>query len=159
MNQPLFHIALFEPEIPQNTGNIGRLSLGTGAMLHLIHPLGFQIDEKAVRRAGLDYWSSVQLKEHQDQYHFWKWIRNNNVRPVLFSTKAKQSYSEFSFKEGDLLLFGPETRGLPEDLFQQYDTVRIPMQSSIRSLNLSNAVAIASYALLQQINPPFFEVT
>ena len=90
-NDPLFHIALYQPEIPQNTGNIGRLSLGTGAMLHLIHPLGFQIDEKAVRRAGLDYWKSVQLKEHEHQEAFWAWIAEHKIRPILFSTKAKKT--------------------------------------------------------------------
>ena len=155
-SEPLFHIALYQPEIPQNTGNIGRLALGTGAHLHLIHPLGFNTDEKSVRRAGLDYWSSVQLTEHSSEKAFWTWIDSSGCRPVLFSTKSRQSFTEFVFQKNDVLLFGPESRGLPEPLLEQHEAVTIPMLSTIRSLNLANAVSVATYEVLQQLHPGLF---
>ena len=155
MNQePSFHIVLVEPEIPQNSGNIGRLALGLGARLHLVHPLGFSLDEKAVRRAGLDYWKHVDLQEHQSLRAFFEWAEG---RPLyLFSTKASCSYRKAHFERGALLLFGPESRGLPQECIQRHGAYRIPMSNSIRSLNLSNAVAVASYEVCAQLHPELF---
>ena len=151
MSEPLLHIALYQPEIPQNTGNIGRLTLGLGARLHLIKPLGFSLSEKAVRRSGLDYWTSVDLQLHESFESFHQWV--DNRRLILLSTKAQQSLNQASFVPGCVLLFGPETRGLPDDLREQYGCYKIPMRSAIRSYNLANSVAIASYFALQQLDP------
>jgi tRNA (cytidine/uridine-2'-O-)-methyltransferase len=155
MKQTELHIALIEPEIPQNTGNIGRLTLGLGATLHLVHPLGFSIDEKAVRRAGLDYWKNVDVIEHSNIDAFNSWATD---RPVFcFSTKATKSYNEVHFPNGAVLVFGPETRGLPLEMRTLYTALRIPMSPMIRSLNLSNAVAVVGYHALSTINPRFFK--
>ena len=151
---PLLHVALYEPEIPQNTGNIGRLCLGLGARLHLIHPLGFQIDAKAVRRAGLDYWKDVDLQEHENYDSFLSW--SNGRRVFSLSTKAKDSPWSIRFQAGDVLLMGPETRGLPESVRNQTRPLRIPMTSSIRSLNLANATAIVAYQAMGHIGPAWF---
>jgi len=151
---PVLHIALLEPEIPQNTGNIGRLCLGTGARLHLIHPLGFQIDDKAVRRAGLDYWKNVDLQEHADVEAFWAWLGERRVFGL--STKSKATPWNTRFKSGDVLLLGPETRGLPTDVRARVQGLRIPMTSGIRSLNLSNAAAVVAYQAVGQIEPHWF---
>ena len=146
---PLFDIALIEPEIPQNTGNIGRLALGLGCTLHLVHPLGFSLSQKAVRRAGLDYWKHVNVVEHQSIETF---LENTLSRPLyLFSTKATQSYKKANFVEGSILVFGPETRGLSEDLRSTHPCFKIPMIGDIRSLNLSNAVAVAAYEAFHQL--------
>ena len=146
----LFDIALVEPEIPQNTGNIGRLALGLGCTLHLVHPLGFSLSQKAVRRAGLDYWKDVSLVEHEDISQF---LQNTASRPLyLFSTKATQSYKKAQFAPGSILVFGPETRGLGQDLRDAYPCFQIPMIGPIRSLNLSNAVAVASYEAFHQLH-------
>ena len=148
MSDPLFHIALIEPEIPQNTGNIGRLTLGLQVRLHLVHPLGFSLSEKAVRRAGLDYWKHVDIQEHQSTEEFLSWAVG---RPLyLFSTKAKQSYREVKFQPGSILAFGPESRGLTQDLRDAHRCLTIPMVGPIRSLNLSNAVAVAAYEAYHQ---------
>ena len=150
------HIALYEPEIPQNTGNIGRLCLGLGAQLHLIHPLGFQIDEKAVRRAGLDYWKHVSLREHASFAEFMDWVGQRKV--FALSTKSTASAWDVTFGPGDVLLMGPETRGLPLDVREATIPIRIPMTGHIRSLNLANATAIVAYQAISQINPSWFSV-
>ena len=145
------HIVLVEPEIPQNTGNIARTAAATNCVLHLVKPLGFDISEKAVKRAGLDYWSSVKIEVHENvQEVFDKYYTGDNF--YFFSTKAKSIYTDAKYKDNDFLFFGRETRGLPEPLLEKhYDkTVRIPMFSDLRSLNLSNSVAIAVYEALRQ---------
>ncbi len=152
---PRFHIALLHPEIGPNAGNIGRLSLGVGARLHLVHPLGFQTDEKAVRRAGLDYWKHVDVVEHADAAAFFDWV---GERPLhLFSAKGSQPYTACPFQRGSVLLFGRESRGLPDALIEQHDAFRIPLESSVRSLNLANAVAVVAYAALHRVEPALFE--
>lgn len=152
--EAVFHIALMNPEIGPNTGNIGRLCLGIGAHLHLVHPLGFQTDDKSVRRAGLDYWKHVEVTEHPDADAFWSWAEGRNVR--LFSTKAESSYGAAQWERGDVLVFGPESKGLNEALLGRFDSHRIPMTGAIRSLNLANAVAVVAYAALQRVQPEIF---
>lgn len=150
----LMHIALIEPEIPQNTGNIGRLCLGLGAVLHLVHPLGFSLTEKAVRRAGLDYWKHVKCIEHTDVPAFFSWAKG---KPIFgLSTKANKQYNHVTYPKGSVLVFGPETRGLTEEIRTQIDCVKIPMTKEIRSLNLSNAVAIVGYHAMSMIAPVSF---
>lgn len=146
----MFHIVLVEPEIPQNTGNIARTCAATGCKLHLVEPLGFQIDEKQVRRAGLDYWDSVEVCVHPDLSDLFESIRG--ARLHFFTTKARKRYDQAVFREGDALIFGKETRGLDEELLKLHkeECVRIPMISEIRSLNLSNAAAIAVYEAFRQ---------
>jgi len=148
---PLFHIALIHPEIPQNTGNIGRLSLGVAARLHLVKPLGFDITAKAVRRAGLDYWKDVDLQIHENIDDFLKWTEGRDCH--LFSTKATTSFSKTEVKEGTVIIFGSETKGVTSDVHKLFPSVQIPMFQRIRSYNLSNSVAIASYFVAQQLNP------
>ena len=144
------HIVLVEPEIPQNTGNIARTCAATHTTLHLVHPLGFSIDEKQVRRAGLDYWHLVTIEEHPsfDQ------LRHEYPDAQFFyaSTKAPRAYTEAEYPEDAFLVFGKETRGLPEELLHDnYDRcVRIPMIEGARSLNLGNSVAIVLYEALRQ---------
>lgn len=153
MTAPL-HIVLYNPEIPPNTGNIGRLCLGLGLRLHLVHPLGFSIGEKAVRRAGLDYWKNVDLQEHADGDAFWAWAKGRRVR--LFTTKSDRPYTAGQYEPGDVLVFGRETKGLPEPLIEAFGGWTIPMDGPIRSLNLSNAVAIVTYHAMQQVKPELF---
>jgi tRNA (cytidine/uridine-2'-O-)-methyltransferase len=145
-----FNIVLVEPEIPQNTGNIARTCVVAGATLHLIKPLGFELDEKQARRAGMDYWKSADVKVYENLDAFFE--INKNQRFFLASTKAKITHSEAKFEKGDFILFGKETKGLPEELiFSNYDkAIRIPMGKDQRSLNLSNAVAIVLYEALRQ---------
>ena len=150
----MLNIVLVEPEIPQNCGNIARTCAAIGARLHLIRPLGFDISEKAVRRAGLDYWNLVQVLDYQDLDDF---FRRNDVRQMwCLSTKAPRCYTEARYDDGCYLFFGKETKGLPEDfLARHYDAcVRIPMRADARSLNLSNAVAITAYEALRQLSFP-----
>jgi len=148
------HIALYHPEIPPNTGNIGRLCLGIGAALHVVHPIGFSMDAKTVRRAGLDYWKHVDLHEHQDEAAFWEWVAD---RPVhLFSKRGGASYVHCPFAVGDVLLFGCETVGLPAELIAARGAFQIPMTGPTRSLNLSNAVAVVAYQALQSVRPELF---
>ena len=147
------NIVMVEPEIPQNTGNIARTCAITGAKLHLVHPLGFDISEKAVRRSGLDYWDKLEIEEHDSLKKFLeKYPVNNNV--FLATTKAKHCYSDVDYSKYDevFILFGKETKGLPEDfLLENIDnTIRIPMRHTLRSLNLSNSVAIVVYEVLRQ---------
>ena len=153
MNNSL-HVALYHPEIPQNTGNIGRLCLGIGACLHLIHPLGFDISEKAVRRAGLDYWKFVDLMEHDSYPKFLEWVGHRRI--VGLSTKAEHRIGTVTYQPEDVLLFGPETKGLPSEVRERILCVKIPMSGSIRSLNLSNAVAVSAYRAMADIDPIHF---
>ena len=153
-NEPPLHVVLYNPEIPPNTGNVGRLCLGVGAAMHVVHPIGFSIDEKAVRRAGLDYWKHVDLREHADGEAFWNWAADRRV--YLFSTKGGQAYTKTSFQHGDVLVFGCETKGLPAELVHKHGALRIPIRPQVRSLNLSNAVAIVTYAAIASIDPPDF---
>ena len=150
----MLNVVLVEPEIPQNCGNIARTCAATGARLHLIRPLGFDISEKAVRRAGLDYWHLVQVTDYEDLEDF---FRRNDVRQMwCLSTKAPRCYTEAEFEDGCYLFFGKETRGLPESFLEEHreKCVRIPMRSDARSLNLSNAVAITVYEALRQLSFP-----
>ncbi|OOE35131.1 tRNA (uridine(34)/cytosine(34)/5-carboxymethylaminomethyluridine(34)-2'-O)-methyltransferase TrmL [Salinivibrio sp. ML323] len=147
----MFDIALYEPEIAPNTGNIIRLCANCGAHLHLIEPLGFDLDEKKVRRAGLDYHDLARVTRHQDYTAFAKAMAGRRI--FACTTKATQFHTEATFADGDVLLFGPETRGLPDALIQALpdaQRLRIPMQPEARSLNLSNAVAIIGYEAWRQ---------
>ena len=148
----MLNIVLHEPEIPQNCGNIARTCAATGSTLHLIRPLGFDISEKAVRRAGLDYWHLVDVRVYDDLADF---FAKNDVQQLwCLSTKAPRAYTEAQFSDGCYLLFGKETKGLPEDFLEQHrdQCVRLPMREEARSLNLSNAVAITVYEALRQQN-------
>ena len=151
---PSLHIALLNPEIGPNAGNVGRLCLGIDAHLHLIHPLGFDTDDKAVRRAGLDYWRHVQVTEHPSEADFWAWLGDRKV--WLYSAHGSQPHTAGRFSKGDVLLFGPESVGLRPDLVAAHGALRIPMTGPIRSLNLANAVAVSAYTALQQIAPEQF---
>ena len=146
----MLHIVLYQPEIPQNTGNISRTCAATGAVLHLIKPLGFDISEKQVKRAGLDYWHLLEIHVHESFSDFLAAYPGAN--PYCFSTKAKHNYAEVTYPDEVYLMFGKETRGLPEELLAAHpdDCVRIPMRQTLRSLNLSNSVAIAVYEVLRQ---------
>jgi tRNA (cytidine/uridine-2'-O-)-methyltransferase len=152
--EPLLHIALYHPEIPPNTGNIGRLCLGIQGALHIVHPIAFAMDDKQVRRAGLDYWKSVALVEHESEADFWSWADGRRVH--LFSTKGARGFHECQYQRGDVLLFGCETTGLPQDLIEKMGAWTIPMTGEIRSLNLANAAAVAAYGALAQIQPDWF---
>ena len=148
---PVFNIILYQPEIPPNTGNIIRLCANTGARLHLVEPLGFEIDDAQVRRAGLDYHEMTQVTRYPDWVSFCQ--ANPGMRLWAFSSRGKKRYDEAIFQPADGLLFGPETRGLPQQLLADLGSkrlVRLPMKSNSRSLNLSNTVAIALYEALRQ---------
>ncbi len=150
----MLNIVLVEPEIPQNCGNIARTCAATGCRLHLIRPLGFDISEKAVRRAGLDYWHLVEVFDYENLSDF---FAKNDVRQFwCLSTKAPKSYAEAEFSDGDYLFFGKETKGLPEDFLEAHreHCVKIPMRAEARSLNLSNAVAITVFEALRQLDFP-----
>lgn len=144
------NIVLVEPEIPQNTGNIARTCAATGAALHLVGPLGFSIEDRYLKRAGLDYWHRVKLYYYENLKEFFD--ANKGARFLYCTTKAVKSYHEVSYPENCFILFGKETKGLPEDLLRQNydDCIRIPMMDNIRSLNLSNSVAIVLYEALRQ---------
>ena len=148
------HVVMVEPEIPQNTGNIARTCAATGAKLHLVHPLGFKIDDKSVKRAGLDYWDKVEIEEHNSLEEFLEKYSPEKKDMFFVTTKGKHVYSEPNYKTmGDVfLLFGKETKGLPEKLLQKYidKTIRIPMRPTLRSLNLSNSVNIVLYDVFRQ---------
>ena len=151
----MFNIVLIEPEIPQNTGNIARTCAATNCVLHLVKPLGFDIDEKSVRRAGLDYWDKLTIKVYENLADFYAQNEQNvkdGAQMYYASTKAKKVYSDVKYKDGDYLLFGKETKGIPVEVLQAHElqTVRMPMREGLRSLNLSNAVAIGVYEVLRQ---------
>ena len=148
------HIVMVEPEIPQNTGNIARTCAAIGAKLHLVHPLGFDISEKAVRRAGLDYWDKLEIEEHNSLNGFLEKYKPEENNMYFVTTKGENCYADVEYKNSNeiFLLFGKETKGLPEDLLKRYieNTIRIPMREHLRSLNLSNSVAIVAYEVLRQ---------
>ncbi len=151
----MFRIVLFQPEIPPNTGNIIRLCANTGCSLHLIEPLGFDLDDRKMRRAGLDYREYAEVQLYPSLADFME----QNEQPRLYgaTTQATLSYHEVNYRAGDAILFGPETRGLPADLLASLGeaaTFRVPMLSHSRSLNLSNAVAVVAYEALRQLSFP-----
>ena len=153
----MLNIVLVEPEIPQNCGNIARTCAATGCRLHLIRPLGFDISERAVRRAGLDYWHMVEVIDYENLEDF---FRRNDVQEMwCLSTKAPRCYTEPSFHDGCYLFFGKETKGLPESFLEEHrdECVRIPMRSDARSLNLSNAVAVTVFEALRQLDFPHLQ--
>lgn len=151
---PELNIVLIEPEIPQNTGNIARTCAATGARLHLVEPMGFKIDDKKLKRAGLDYWYLLDITYYSSQEDFFSKHPNENF--FYFSTKAPHKHTDIQYPDNCYLVFGKETAGLPEKLlFDNPDTtVRIPMISDARSLNLSNSVAIGVYEVLRQWDYP-----
>ncbi len=144
------NIVLLEPEIPQNTGNIARTCAATGASLHLIRPLGFEIDDRKLKRAGLDYWDKLDITYYDGLSDFYE--KNPSAAVFYYSTKAPRSYTEVAYPKGVFLMFGKETKGLPEELLEKNldNTVRIPMRDSLRSLNLANSVAVGVYEVLRQ---------
>lgn len=148
------NIVLIEPEIPQNTGNIARTCAATGAKLHLVEPMGFKVDDKKLKRAGLDYWHLLDITYYSSTADFFE--KNPNGNFYYFSTKANRTYTDISYPDNAFIVFGKETAGLPEKLLHDNPetTVRIPMISDARSLNLSNSVAIATYEILRQWNFP-----
>ncbi len=149
----MFHVVLFEPEIPPNTGNIIRLCANMGCHLHLIHPLGFALDEKKLRRAGLDYQEWTQITEHQSYQAMLDQLSPQRI--FACSTKGRTNYHIPSYQPGDIFIFGPETRGLPTSILEQYDSqhiIRIPMREESRSINLANAVGIILYEAWRQNN-------
>lgn len=150
----MFQIALYEPEIPPNTGNIMRLCANTGCTLHLIHPLGFQLDAKKLKRAGMDYRDMANVKEHDNYQDFLDFIGESSQIFAL-TTKGSQQYSGVAFQADDIFLFGPETRGLPDSVLGSLlpeNKLRLPMLPESRSLNLSNTAAIMVYEALRQQN-------
>lgn len=151
------NIVLVEPEIPQNTGNIARTCAAVGATLHLIRPLGFSLDDRYMRRAGLDYWFLMQYRVYDDLADFFR--QNPGARCWYASTKAPRAHTQAAYRDGDFLVFGRESRGLPENLLaREYDRcVRIPMRREARSLNLSNSVAVVLYEALRQLDFPGLE--
>lgn len=153
----MFHIALYEPEIPPNTGNIIRLCANTGSTLHLIEPLGFSLEEKKLRRAGLDYREFADIRVHASLADLLTTLPDQRL--VALSSKVSTPHTDFVFQDGDILLFGPESRGLPAELLatlQDDHKLRIPMMPGSRSLNLSNAVSVVLYEALRQQGFPNF---
>ncbi len=153
----MLNVVLVEPEIPQNTGNIARTCAATGSVLHLVKPLGFDISERAVRRAGLDYWHLVDVRVYENLDELFE---KNNIRQMrLFSTKAPRAYTEADYADGCFLFFGRETRGLPEAFLEAHfeSCVRIPMRTEARSLNLSNSVAVGVFEALRQQDFPHLQ--
>lgn len=153
------HIVLVEPEIPPNTGNIARSCAATGAQLHLVKPLGFSIDDRSLKRAGLDYWPFVKLEVHESLEEFLQRYRGRQM--YLATTKGTHRHTDVSFQDEDMILFGRETRGLPKELIAQHqeDTLRIPMSADtrLRSLNLANSVNIILFEALRQLDFPGLE--
>lgn len=153
-----FNVVLVEPEIPQNAGNIARTCAVTGSKLHLVRPLGFEVSDKYLKRAGLDYWNLVEIfyydsiEEVMDKFY-------NGENFYFYSTKAKKIHSDAKYKDGDFLVFGKETKGLPESLLSKHydECVRIPMMGETRSLNLSNSVCVGVYEGLRQLGFPNFK--
>lgn len=150
------HIVLVEPEIPPNTGNIARSCAATNSVLHLVKPLGFSIDDRALRRAGLDYWPYVSLEVHESLEEFLEEYRGR--RMFLATTKGKTRYTDFDYQDEDMFLFGRETRGLPRDLIAEHEdhSIRIPLSENtrLRSLNLANSVNIVLFEALRQMGFP-----
>ncbi|MBF0104774.1 MAG: tRNA (cytidine(34)-2'-O)-methyltransferase [Deltaproteobacteria bacterium] len=148
----MFHIALIHPDIPQNTGNISRLCVGLDIELHLVYPMRFVLDDKKIKRAGLDYWKDLKLVTHDSLAAFL--LCHQQSRMFFFTTKAKQLYTNVTYQKGDFLVFGSESRGLPTDLLHQNweHAVTIPMPGKVRSLNVSNAAAVAAYEVMRQFS-------
>ena len=146
----MFHIVLLEPEIPQNAGNVVRTAAATGSVLHLVEPLGFSLDEKHLKRAGLDYWDKVRILVHESTDDFFSSIQGGRL--FFFSSKGHHAYHEVSYQDGDYLIFGKESVGIDETLVREHEesVLRIPMLPGIRCLNLSNAVALVVYEALRQ---------
>lgn len=144
------NIVLHQPEIPANTGNIGRTCVATGTVLHLIEPLGFRIGEKELKRAGMDYWEQLDVRRYMNFEEFLQ--KNPNAKIWMATTKAKHVYSDVEFGPDDFIMFGKESAGIPEEILVDYEDtcIRIPMLDQIRSLNLSNSVAIVLYEALRQ---------
>jgi len=149
----MFNIILYQPEIPPNTGNIIRLSANIGAQLHLVKPMGFELEDKALRRAGLDYHEFADLKIHENLDICLSTL--GDTRIFACSTKGQKNYAEIKYENNDSFLFGPETRGLPKEILDKFTVIKIPMQPNCRSLNLSNSVAVIVYEAWRQKN---FEV-
>lgn len=148
----MLNIVLLEPEIPQNTGNIARTCASSGAVLHMIKPFGFEIDNAKLKRAGMDYWFHLDIRYYENLEDFWQ--KNPNCDFYLFTKKASNSYIDISYGDNVYFFFGRESTGLPEDLIDKYRerALRIPMKAGLRSLNQSNSVAIATYEYLRQKN-------
>lgn len=146
---PKINVVLYEPEIPQNTGNIARLCACTGASLYLVGKLGFSLSSKYTKRAGLDYWDSVDIHKVESMEELYKQFQNGKF--YYLTTKSKKLYTDIKFKDGDFLVFGPETRGLPKEYVIQETAITLPMKEGQRSLNLSNSVAITVYEVIRQI--------
>jgi tRNA (cytidine/uridine-2'-O-)-methyltransferase len=144
----MFNIILYQPEIPPNTGNVIRLCANVGAKLHLIKPLGFVLEDKALKRAGLDYHEFAEIKVYENLEECISQL--GETRIFACSTKAKNNYAERNYQSNDSFLFGPETRGLPVELLEKFTAIKIPMQPNCRSLNLSNAVAVIAYEAWRQ---------
>lgn len=144
------HIVLYQPEIPQNTGNIGRTCVATGTSLHLIEPLGFRINEKELRRAGMDYWEHLDVTRYMNYAEFQE--KHPNAKIWMATTKAKHTYTEVEYGPDDFIMFGKESAGIPEEILvdNEENCIRIPMLPAIRSLNLSNSAAIVLYEALRQ---------
>lgn len=144
------NIVLYEPEIPANTGNIGRTCVATGTKLHLIEPLGFRLDEKSIKRAGMDYWKELNVQRYMSFQDFLK--KNENAEIYMATTKARNVYTEVSYHKDTYIMFGRESGGIPEEILVEYEErcIRIPMLDNIRSLNLSNSAAIVLYEALRQ---------
>ncbi|MCR4991290.1 MAG: tRNA (cytidine(34)-2'-O)-methyltransferase [Lachnospiraceae bacterium] len=144
------NIVLHQPEIPANTGNIGRTCVATGSSLHLIEPLGFVLNEKSVKRAGMDYWEKLNVQRYMNYEEFRK--KNPGIKLWMATTKAKRSYADVRFGKDDFIMFGKESAGIPEEILveNEENCIRIPMNEDIRSLNLSNSVAIVLYEALRQ---------
>jgi Predicted rRNA methylase (SpoU class) len=144
------NVVLFEPEIPANTGNIGRTCVATGTRLHLIEPLGFRLNEKSIKRAGMDYWEDLEVIRYINFEDFLE--KNPNAKIYMATTKAKKTYVEVQYEENSFLMFGKESAGIPEEILLEYQdtSIRIPMAGEIRSLNLGNSVAIVLYEALRQ---------
>lgn len=144
------HIVLHQPEIPGNTGNIGRTCVATGTALHLIEPLGFRLDEKSIRRAGMDYWHQLEVYRYTNFREFME--RHPGAKIWMATTKAQHAYTEVTYGADDFIMFGKESAGIPEEILVEHEEgcIRIPMLPAIRSLNLSNAVSIVLYEALRQ---------
>ncbi len=146
----MLNLVLFEPEIPSNTGSIIRLSANMGTSLHLIKPFGFEMDDKKLRRAGLDYKELAQIFEYENFQDYLSIAKPQRIFAV--SSKVNKNYSEVEYQTNDSFLFGPETRGLPKDILDQYQGITLPMQEGSRSLNLSNCVSIVAYEAWRQLD-------
>ena len=155
------HIVLVEPEIPPNTGNIARSCAATGSVLHLVKPLGFSIDDRSLKRAGLDYWPYVKLEVHESLDQFLQQYKGWRERMFLATTKGTRRYTDVAFRDGDMILFGRETAGLPRDFIEanKERAIRIPLSEDtrLRSLNLSNSVSIVLFEALRQMGFPGLE--